>query len=45
MIKTLDELLKIEGSRMKLVVVACQDEDVLEAVIEKIGRASCRERV
>lgn len=34
MIKTLDDLLKIEGSRMKLAVVACQDEDVLEAVVE-----------
>ncbi|MDX9917960.1 MAG: bifunctional enoyl-CoA hydratase/phosphate acetyltransferase [Gudongella sp.] len=34
MIKSLDELLKVEGDKMKLAVVACQDEDVLEAVAE-----------
>jgi len=34
MIRKLDDLLKITGKKMKLVVVACQDEDVLEAVVE-----------
>ena len=34
MIKSLDQLLEVKGTRMKLVVVACQDEDVLEAVVE-----------
>ena len=34
MIKSLDQLLEVKGTRMKLVVVACQDEDVLGAVAE-----------
>ncbi len=34
MIKKLDDLLLIKGNKMKLAVVACQDEDVLEAVVE-----------
>lgn len=34
MINSLDELLELKGNRMKLAVVACQDEDVLGAVIE-----------
>lgn len=34
MIKKLDDLLLIKGNMMKLAVVACQDEDVLEAVVE-----------
>lgn len=34
MIKELSELLELTGTRMKLAVVACQDEDVLEAVVE-----------
>ncbi|WP_409228104.1 bifunctional enoyl-CoA hydratase/phosphate acetyltransferase [Gudongella sp. SC589] len=34
MIRELNKLLSIKGDRMKLAVVACQDEDVLEAVIE-----------
>ncbi|HCO18152.1 MAG TPA: phosphate butyryltransferase, partial [Tissierellales bacterium] len=34
MIKSLDELLELKGNKMKLAVVACQDEDVLGAVVE-----------
>lgn len=34
MIKSLDELLGLKGNKMKLAVVACQDEDVLGAVVE-----------
>lgn len=34
MIKKLDDLLLIKGNKMKLVVVACHDEDVLEAVVD-----------
>ena len=34
MIRELNELLSVKGERMKLAVVACQDEDVLEAVVE-----------
>lgn len=34
MIKTLEDLLKLRENKMKLVVVACQDEDVIESVIE-----------
>ncbi len=39
MIKTLEDLLKNRDKKMKLVVVACQDEDVIESVIEstKLG--------
>lgn len=39
MINKLDELLKLNGNKMKLAVVACQDEDVLGAVVEsaKLG--------
>ncbi|MDY0257502.1 bifunctional enoyl-CoA hydratase/phosphate acetyltransferase [Gudongella oleilytica] len=34
MIKSLNELLELKGNKMKLAVVACQDEDVLGAVVE-----------
>lgn len=34
MIRTLENLLENTGKRMKLVVVACQDEDVIESVVE-----------
>lgn len=34
MIKSLDELLELKGNKMRLAVVACQDEDVLGAVVE-----------
>ena len=34
MINTLEDLLKNKARRMKLAVVACQDEDVIESVIE-----------
>lgn len=34
MIRELKELLSVKGEKMKLAVVACQDEDVLEAVVE-----------
>lgn len=34
MIEKLQDLLSVEGDKMRLAVVACQDEDVLEAVVE-----------
>ncbi|MGM0396230.1 MAG: bifunctional enoyl-CoA hydratase/phosphate acetyltransferase [Bacillota bacterium] len=39
MIAELKDLLLVKGEKMKLAVVACQDEDVLEAVVEssKLG--------
>ena len=39
MIKSLEDLLKNREKKMKLVVVACQDEDVIESVVEsaKLG--------
>lgn len=37
MIKKLDDLLSIKGRKMRLAVVACQNEEVLEAVVESVN--------
>ncbi|HPP31908.1 MAG TPA: hypothetical protein PK083_05540, partial [Soehngenia sp.] len=34
MMRTIDELYKLKGKSKKMAVVACQDREVLEAVIE-----------
>ncbi len=34
MIERLQDILSVEGDKMRLAVVACQDEDVLDAVVE-----------
>lgn len=37
MIQKLEDLLSVKGSKMRLAVVACQDENVLEAVVESFN--------